>query len=248
MGGKMQNYYKNSDSRNGGIILWIIVLLIFLAIVAGWINHRLYTPPALTSENFPVYSKFVDFAKKYTDVNEFACIVMISVCGDANTVCLKARIYTDNICEILADWHVPVKVKLDAIDKANDIADKFLATQNDLKYTAKDMAHQLLDIDCVRFYKTHDIVMFYKAYEPFFHKMRPGVVYSLSGRNPSEIQSNILNQYKPFLKIEGNWYASRRLMLDDPRFRLRHVSLPKSLIDCSASLQEIDPNELHKFD
>jgi len=101
-------------------------------------------------------------------------------------------------------------------------------------------------VKCQRFQRENDIVLFYKN----GHYILPGgfgVVYSLSGRNPNEIDSEVLNKAKPFLRIARNWYMSRHLILIGPR-ATTPASIPISLIDHSLCIEGIDLNELNKFD
>ena len=62
---------------------------------------------------------------------------------------------------------------------------------------------------------------------------RPGVLYSIDGSNPNDVDSEYLNDFKPFFLIKDRWYLSRRL--DANQFlRFRRKSLPNfSLIDHS---------------
>lgn len=62
----------------------------------------------------------------------------------------------------------------------------------------------------------------------------PGVLYSLDGRNPNEVDDEFLNTYKPFKQIKGRWYMSRRLVASTYRSIDAESPLPKSsLIDHS---------------
>jgi len=121
----------------------------------------------------------------------------------------------------------------------------------------KALCNRLYGIRCVKLQRDNNMVLFYKmaksvlpGFPPGFLSVmpeRPGVLYSLKGKKPNEIDSEVLNAAKPFTRIYGNWYMSRHLMLAGPRSDIPD-SIPESLIDCSLQIDGIDPNELRKFD
>jgi hypothetical protein len=121
----------------------------------------------------------------------------------------------------------------------------------------EDLCHQLFRVRCVLFQRDNDFLLFYKmasspelldpGFRYVFVPTSAGVLYSLKGENPNEIDSEVLNDGKPFLKIVGNWYMSRHLILIGPRSD-KPVSIPSSLIDHSLRVDRLDPNELHRFD
>ena len=94
--------------------------------------------------------------------------------------------------------------------------------------------------------RDNNIVLFHKRINRIL-PTSPTVVYSLDGRNPDQIDSKALNVAKPFTKITGNWYTSRKLMFRGLRPSIP-TSTPKALFDRSLCIDGIDPNELHKFD
>ena len=104
---------------------------------------------------------------------------------------------------------------------------------------------QLYRVKCLRFLRDDNVILFYKNGNRIL-PVGPGVLYSLDGKNPNEIDSEVLNTAKPFTKITGNWYMSRKLMLRGPR-QDTPTSIPKALFDRSLYIDRIDPNELHKF-
>lgn len=69
----------------------------------------------------------------------------------------------------------------------------------------------------------------------------PGVLYSLDGQNPNEIDNEFLNSKKPFMPIKDNWYMSRRLVTSPFRKFDAEWPLPKSFIDRSLR----DPGSVH---
>ena len=61
----------------------------------------------------------------------------------------------------------------------------------------------------------------------------PGVLYSLDGRNPNEVDDEFIKSKKPFTLIKDRWYMSRSLVLFPSRGLYTKRPLPKSLIDRS---------------
>ncbi|MBA7625939.1 hypothetical protein ES703_33373 [subsurface metagenome] len=121
----------------------------------------------------------------------------------------------------------------------------------------KVLCHRLYGIRCIKLQRDSNMVLFYKmansvfpGFPPSFLSVMPespGVLYSLKGKDPNEIDSEVLNAVKPFTRIYGNWYMSRRLMLAGPRADIP-VSSSKSLIDNSLRIDAVNPDELHGFD
>ena len=97
-----------------------------------------------------------------------------------------------------------------------------------------------------RVFRVSNIVLFYKDGNYIFPK-GPGVAYSLNGENPNNIESKIISEAKPFIKITGNWYLSRNLILRESRTD-ELFSIPKALIDRSMDISRISEEELHRFD
>ena len=121
----------------------------------------------------------------------------------------------------------------------------------------EELGGGLSRIRCHKFQRDNDMVLFYRMKLPWLpcllldpldsHSIRPippGVLYSLSGKNPNEISSDVLNSGKPFIQIAPNWYMSRYLSLRSMRLDKRHY-VPKSLFDRSLRIDEIDPNDLY---
>lgn len=116
-----------------------------------------------------------------------------------------------------------------------------------------DLCHRLYEVGCTKLQRDNDMVLFYRmmnvplpGFSPGFPSILPvgpGVLYSLTGQNPNEIDSQVLNANKPFIKIAGNWYMSRNLMLGGPRSDI-HASIPKSLIDHSLKTTGLSFNDM----
>jgi len=111
----------------------------------------------------------------------------------------------------------------------------------DVVFKIEELQERLYSVRCVKFQRNNNMLLFYKignciamSTYPWgsFLPARPGVLYSLSGENPNEISSEVLDKAKPFVKISGDWYMSRKLMLTGPRLNVQ-TSIPKSLIDHS---------------
>jgi hypothetical protein len=125
------------------------------------------------------------------------------------------------------------------------------AFSKDEKMKMEELSRQLGRIKCHKFQREDDMVLFYRMawYSPplldnrSFLPVAPGVLYSLSGKNPNEISSEVLNVSKPFIHITGNWYISRRLNLKGMRLDTLY-SVPKSLIDRSLQIDGVEPNDL----
>ncbi len=118
-------------------------------------------------------------------------------------------------------------------------------------YETERLYSKLRGIRCFRLERDSDMVLFYKEANsilPFcspdvidFLPERSGVLYSLNGENPNEIDSEVLNKHKPFVRIEGNWYMSRNLMLGGLRIDMP-VTNPESMIDHSLRIDGLDFN------
>jgi len=211
------------------IILTIPVLIIGTALI--WFKlPYIYTPQALDSENYVVYKECVDLLKncnRYKDIMWFRERIY-----DKNMFAYSGRVFTGDLCQTFADPTIKVESKLELLSKINakGQTDSF---QGDLEGRINKLSKKITAIRCARFYRHNDMILFYKTTSSLMYPTGPGVLYSLEGRNPNNVDSIILNSYKPFIKIDNNWYMSRHLMLQGPRFIMNHTSIPKSLFDHS---------------
>jgi len=232
---------------------FILVVIIFISsiplVVVGavlfWFNlPHIYTPPALTPENVTAYNRCIEFIRNHDVPKRFICLAAFDDDPRKNEV-VKGKVYIGEICKMLADPSVSVKRKL----KARESWDKRVnnstrLAQQKLESEIQKIAYQLLRVKCVRFHKEDDMILFYKTYGPLESASTgPGVVYSLAGRDPSEVKSEALDLYRPFIKIGGNWYMSRHLLLIGPRFKMNHASNPESLIDRSLRTKGLNLGE-----
>lgn len=211
-----------------------VILILFLIAVLTIGGKRLltntlpyiYTPPALTQSNLAVYNKCIEFAKNH---NEYKDLMLarggiVSIDG--------------------ASYVLPKPFNIGHAEK--------VFSRDDVTELTK-LCSQLLKVGCAKFQRDDDMLLFYKMAEPISPMsfsgifavlpVGPGVLYSLNGRNPNEVDSEILEASKAFVKINNNWYVSRRLMLSGPRSEFR-ASAPRSLIDRSLRIDGIDPNDL----
>ena len=169
-----------------------------------WSLPHIYTPPALTSGNLTVYNECIGFARKH---NEYK----------------NLRLWRG----VISNGHDTIVTKKSF--SKNDII------KIDMLY------NRLCGVRCVKFQRDNDMLLFYKLANssflldpswPYFLPVAAGALYSLSGENPNEIDSELLNAGKPFIRIDGDWYMSKRLMLTGPRMDIQ-TSIPKSLFDHS---------------
>lgn len=211
-------------------IVFLSILLALLAtIFLQLVLPIVYTPPAITSESLVVFNKCIEFVQNHDRYKNLTLSRWryVSISGD--------RTY---LLHSSSPW---------------DKTDEFFSESEFAEM--KILAKQLHSIRCQRFRRDNDIVLFYRTLTPIppvpetpygllpylprvaYAVLRilpsgPGVAYSLHGKNPNEIDSDVLNAAKPFIHISGNWYLSRHLMFRGSASSMP-ASIPKSLIDCS---------------
>ena len=215
------------------------LLIIFVLIMVALIGSRiviveslpyLYTSPAITKENLPAYNKFIRFAKN---------------CNSDRTLVVGKG------CRVVVNGTFYMLVKNNSFEWERARKELSEEVVNELKV----LCEQLHCVRCAMVKRVNDMLLFFNVSNvslPGFSSFlpvstNPGVLYSLNGEEPNEINDEVLNAFKPFVRITGNWYMSRKLMLAGPRANIP-ASIPKSLIDHSLKVDGIDPNELHKFD
>jgi hypothetical protein len=226
----------------------IVFLSIFLAVLATiYLQLALpivYTPPAISPGNLSVFNKCIEFVKNHAHLKNLALSRWrwVSISGDSFYLLRSSS----------------------PLEKTREFFSESEITEMEI------LAKQLHSISCQRFRRDNDIVLFYRTLTPIppipktsdeqlsylpnaayailsIPPSGPGVAYSLHGKNPNEIDSDVLNAAKPFIHISGNWYLSRRLMLRGLKSEMPY-SIPKSLIDHSLRMDGLDPNELQRFD
>ncbi|MFB0555514.1 MAG: ankyrin repeat domain-containing protein [Phycisphaerae bacterium] len=88
-------------------------------------------------------------------------------------------------------------------------------------------------VNCVRADKYDSYVVFFPR-PNYVLPTSPGVLYSLDGGNPNEINDEFLNGKKPFKLIKEHWYTSKWLAVNPlPSIGNEKWRLPNSLIDLS---------------
>ncbi|UCE99248.1 MAG: hypothetical protein JSV82_08790 [Planctomycetota bacterium] len=204
------------------LIVFVILLSVPLILIApmalSFTLPYIYTPPTLTSENLIVYNEYVKFVTKYDEYRQ-----------------IKPEKNED-----MSNWgYYGLTHILHGGDERKYFSKKQIIEM-------RILSEQLYNIKCNRTRRSNDMLLFYKNAN-YILPVRPGVVYSLSGDNPNESYSEVLDAAKPFVKISGDWYMSRHLMLGGPRIAAP-VSIPESLIDHSLRIDGIDPEDLMKFD
>ena len=207
------------------IVQFLLIGVIFVLSVLLFVAARMhlvvilpyiYTPPALTPKNLAVYNQCVTFAKNRDE--------------DKTLAIGRGRVVIDG------NFYMLVKGNTFERERAR----RFFSEQEVLEM--EELCRRLFEVRCVLLKRDNDILVFYKwansvlpvgTFEAWnILPVGPGVLYSLNGENPNKIHSEFLNTKKPFVRISGNWYMSRRLMLSGPRPDSQS-SIPKALIDHS---------------
>lgn len=107
--------------------------------------------------------------------------------------------------------------------------DEIAETQNISKYLNK--------LNCYIVERKNNVVLF-RIRTNYILPDSPGVIYSLNGQNPNEIDNELMNKYKPFIRILGNWYMSRKLI--NRNWRDLKYPIPKSIFDHSLQTKNVD--------
>jgi hypothetical protein len=79
-----------------------------------------------------------------------------------------------------------------------------------------------------------------KNHYRIFDPPSPGIGYFPGDRNPNEMDDPNFMEYKPFVKVVDHWYMSRKLALTGPMLEMEHTSIPKSLVDHSLDLPNVE--------
>ena len=120
------------------------------------------------------------------------------------------------------------------MDEFSDMEKEF--TPDEIK-NIMSIAGQLNKIRFFKVERHDDFILFY-TFSHWYGFTKYGCCYSISGKNPNDIQDNIVAQSKPFTQIDGNWYISKKLA---PRQRtlIRFPIPEKSLFDHSKNHEEL---------
>jgi len=88
-------------------------------------------------------------------------------------------------------------------------------------------------ISCIRADKYYWYIIFMPR-PNYILPTTPGVLYSLDGENPNDVDDEYLNSKKPFFQIKDSWFTSRALAVNPLPMGKGEWSLPKcSLFDHS---------------
>lgn len=215
----------------------IILETTVLVIFGLFIVPYIYTAPALDKQNLEVYGEMIDFVKDYNDLNS----IEIDYFGD---------VFINNKAYILnSPYHAT-----DALEK--------IITVDGVKRLSK-ITKDFKKIWCFRAFREFDFVFFISR-SSSYRPRRFGVVYSLEGRNPNDIDIETFKKYRlladmsmflggpndvdvntlkelPFIKIKEDWYTSRTLTLPPKPLIITPPWPSASLIDHSLN---INKNEL----
>lgn len=172
--------------------------------VAPFTLPYIYTSPALTPKNLAIYNRYIQFLKEHDEHRTFE----LNEFGWINTE---------------HDFYI-----LDSPNSMKKLRGFFSEDEID---EIRELSQKLHSTNCNTALRQNDIVLFIKNTIPILPKSF-GVLYSLDGRNPNEIDSEVLNAYKPFTRIGGNWYMSKYLVRQ-VRFIVPVPVPQKSLIDHS---------------
>lgn len=226
--------------QDEGLIGQILTGLIFIMIIPPMIFGRfflirslpcIYTPPALTFKKLAVYKECIRFVKNHDEHKNL-------------TLLRKGYVSLDGNSFFSETWPRERQMLKEAFSE-------------DEMIRIKELGRALDRIMCPKFQRCGSIVIFYKSANslvtlvgPELYNFLPqgcGLLYSLNGENPNEIDNEVFNAAKPFIHITGAWYMSRCLMLGGWGSK-KSFCTPKSLIDHSLHLDGIDPNELQTLD
>jgi len=212
---------KNSSGRVL-MIKFLCLLVILLTLLAptslGLALPHIYAPPALIPNNLMVYNECIKFLKNHDEHKNIGLW--------RGLLCIDDDMYSPSM-------YLQIKGTKESFSE-NDI------------YEIKELIKQLFSIRCIGLQRHDEMVLFYKNAN-YILPSRHGVLYSLNGESPNEADIKNLDDAKPFIKIIGNWYISRKLCLRGPRVDVQ-ASIPKALIDHSLRIDGIDPNDLTRFD
>jgi hypothetical protein len=190
-------------------LLFIVSPVILLILDASL--QYIHTAQALTDKKLSIYNECIELFSSYPQYNEIAIITHNHVKIDGNDFSM-----------------------LDDMYFANKFKNRYPEIYGKEICKIKSLSKKLEEVGCFKAEKTHNIVLFYSI-KRFLRFPSFGVIYSLNGGDPNLIDSKLLNKNKPFLRISGNWYASRNLYISWNRKSNEHElrALPNSLIDHS---------------
>jgi hypothetical protein len=216
----------------GTIPFLSIVVLLNVRLLLLIILPYIYCPPALTPERLAVFNECIAFARTRNEEITISLSTGLWVTVDGKRYKLDGKHY-----------------KLSkGIPSERKRAEKAL-TPEEINQM-ENLYHKLRGIRFPLFKRHGDLLLFYNLTNclgPIHPRWRyvlpvsPGVLFSLNGENPNEINDEFIDSLKPFFKIKGNWYMSRHLMRSPPRYS--SASIPKALFDHSLRVEGINLDE-----
>jgi len=201
------------------IAFMIAVFLFFAPFMLRSISSFLYTAPAITPERFKIFTSCVEFLKKHDEYGNFTLY----------------REQGLNFASVNTDTYW-------ALDESRFDRKKPPPFTSDHITEMKFLLQQLSAVDCAKIQRSDNVILFYTATNGLI--VRPGVLYSIQGNNPNQINNSPVNENKPFIKIYENWYLSKHLILKQNRWAI-NPPVPESLIDHSLKIDNLD---LEDFD
>lgn len=200
--------FPSHEKRRLRFFLYFLLLLCVTFPI--WVSY-VYTPPALTCKKFEVYNEVVKFVRNHRSLGNM-------------------RIHYGYPNIQIADYNYAPFMR----SSKNELLR--LLNEEDIRHVS-NIASQLGQVGCNRFQSEGDMILFYTD-KTFFMPLAPGVVYSMDGKDPNLSSNPLTNSMSPFIRIKGDWYASRKLIIRwHPAFQ---SPVPKSLIDLSSKA----PSEL----
>ncbi|MHC4118523.1 MAG: hypothetical protein ACYSWO_13570 [Planctomycetota bacterium] len=204
---------RNSKERRSSIVFVCVLsvpLLIWIVSALRFSIPYLYTPAAITGENYKFYSRCVAFVKSQDDHEH----ITVSRAGHY----LKDGAHYPSLHSNGLDT--------EDVFSEDEISEMLL------------LSEQMKKFGCLRFQKNMDFILFYKRRNRIL-PTRPGVAFSINGRNPNDIDDEVINEHKPFFQIANEWYSSRHIVYAGIRGDVKS-SLPKSLIDHSLKTEGLE--------
>jgi len=188
-------------------VTWKVILIVTLGRL---VSPYIYTSPAITEKKLSVYKNCVNFFAKHDEYKSFEIYKWGEVWVDGSYVAFDIR-------------------KAEHADKAAEIFG-----EKDIVVMGK-LSEQLCSIDYLNAERFNNFVLF-KAFGCSWRFKSVGVLYSLDGENPNEVDSKFLKIKKPFIHLGGNWYASKNNVT-----KSRLGPLPeRSFIDHSLKIDGLD--------
>ncbi len=215
-------------SRLGRISILVFIVL-FMMMLPEWLSRTLpyvYTPPALTSDRLLTYNKCIQFVKEHDEYKDITLFRRGWV-SDMNKISFSVGRglfgHRSNIQGFSRDEFSEMEA---------------LFRQLSREFSSSKIHKTQRDGNMLLFYNNANSIL----------PVPPGVLYSLDGENPNTIDSEVLNASKPFIRISGHWYMSRRLVLAGLGPTHRSIYTPKSIIDHSLRIEGLNLDKPHTSD